>query len=80
MRNTAIAVGTLLVSLLQTSGAADIRIRGYVYDSDSATVLSGAKAALKANGLSATTDAKGYFLIQQSTAVAPRAAGTMSMW
>jgi len=72
MRRTGTVAVVLLALLSQTSGAADIRIRGYVYDSASATALTGAKAALKTNGLSATTDAKGYFLIQQATGTTHR--------
>jgi len=58
------AIGLILLGIAPAR-AQQVNIRGYVVDSASGGALSGAKAALKSNGLSATTDAKGFYSILQ---------------
>jgi hypothetical protein len=67
-----IAVLALLVFLSQAVSQEVIKIRGFVYDFGTKAPMAGAKVELPKRGMSVTSDAKGYFLIDKSSSISSK--------
>jgi pectate lyase len=70
-KTRSITAATTLLCLVASAsaGAADVNIRGVVYDAGTNAVLPGVKAELKSAALTATSDAKGFYKISSTSGI-----------